>query len=296
MTKLRQGDLEGGLTDWRVVGDSVSAWFEAPSHNAGAALITRITELTDGNELPDLDLRATGLRVRLHPAGLTSAGVSSASLDPAGLAHAISAAALKLGLTADPSVLQTLEFAVDAAGLAEVTSFWQTVLAYQPSDDSFGDPLRRDPAVSFHQLQDPRPLRNRIHVDVVRSPEAVAAVKSTFGLEAYGAYGLTLADAEGNEVDLVPGATLTESPDTADWRTVFGAMAFYPTASPTQASALATAVATLADAADIPLLVDLRPAGVTIDSGKDQWENDEARFSRLAAEIQAAARALEPHR
>jgi hypothetical protein len=110
MTKLRQSELEGGLTDWRVVGDSVSAWFEAPSHSAGAALITRITDLTDGNELPDLDLRATGLRVRLDPAG------------PA-LARAISAVAREFGLSADPSVLQTLEFAVDAAGLAEVTSF-----------------------------------------------------------------------------------------------------------------------------------------------------------------------------
>jgi hypothetical protein len=207
----------------------------------------------------------------------------------------------ELGLVADPSVLRTLRFAFDAAAPAAVRSFWQTVLAYEPpvpeaesvEAGELGDPSRRDPAVSFHQLEDARPLRHRIHVDVCRSPDAVTAVKTAFGLEAYGAYGFTLADAEGNEVDLVPGGNLTESPETSDWRVLFGAMTFYPTTSPAQASALAKAVATLADAAGLPLLVDIRPAGVTIDSGKDEWEHDVPRFARLAAQIQTAAHELD---
>lgn len=120
------------------------------------------------------------------------------------------------------------------------------------------------------------------------------AVKATVGQEAYGAYQLTLADAEGNEVDLVPGGELSK--ETADWRTMFGAMTFYPTAPPSQASELATTVAGLADDAGLPMLVDLRPDGVTIDSGKDEWEDDEgaaeSRFVDLASRIQTAAREM----
>ncbi|MDO8363353.1 MAG: hypothetical protein Q7V88_10695 [Actinomycetota bacterium] len=61
---------------------------------------------------------------------------------------------------------------------------------------------------------------------------------------------------------------------TADWQAVFSAMACYGTTSPTQQRDLAAAAATLADDAGFPLLVDLRPGLVIIDSGKDQWEDD----------------------
>jgi hypothetical protein len=120
----------------------------------------------------------------------------------------------------------------------------------------------------------------------------VEAARAVVEQEAYGAYQLTLADAEGNEVDLVPGGELSKGPETADWRVLFGAMTFYPTSSPVQAAELATAAARLADDAGVPLLVDLRPDGVTIDGGKDQWEEDEAGFVALATRIQIAARDL----
>ncbi|MEU4394090.1 VOC family protein [Kribbella sp. NPDC023855] len=305
MSEMELDSTSDGADDWRVVGDSLSAWFEATSQSAGAELVARIAELTDGNGFPELDLRATGVRVRLSPGPTPRADGGRARLSPESadleLARAISVAARELGLGADPSVLRTLRFAFDAADPTPVRSFWQTVLAYEPpvpaadavEPGELVDPSRRDPTVSFHQLDDSRPLRQRIHVDIVRPAEAVAGVKASLGLEAYGAYGLTLADADGNEVDLVPGGGLTDSPETADWLTLFGAMTFYPTTSPTQASALATAVATLADAAGQPLLVDIRPAGVTIDSGKDEWEYDVPGFGQLAAQVQAAAHALD---
>lgn len=279
----------GGVEDWRILSGGASAWFDAPSLTAGAALVGRIAELTDSDGLPDVDLRAGGVRVRIGapcPPDLTGADVA--------LARAVSAAAHDLGLVADPAALQTVHLAVEGVDMPSVMSFWRTTLAYEPiGDDGLGDPLRRDPAISFHRLDQPRPLRNRIHVDVGRAPEAVEAVKAAVGREAYGAWQLTLADAEGNEVDLVPGGELSERPETADWRVLFGAMTFYPTASPVQASRLATAVAGLADDAGLPLLVDLRPDGVTIDGGKDQWVDDEhaaeSRFADLASRIQTAA-------
>ncbi|TCO20381.1 hypothetical protein EV652_112127 [Kribbella steppae] len=289
MTRTSEFQQAGGVEDWRSLGIGASAWFDAPSMTAGAALIGRIAELTDGNSLPDLDLRAGGVRVRIGSPDLTEADVD--------LARAVSAAAQDLGLAADPAALQTVQLAIDAMDGPSVTAFWRTTLAYEPIGDSgLGDPLRRDPAISFHRQDQPRPLRNRIHVDVGRTPEAVQAVKAALGREAYGAFDLTIADAEGNEIDLVPGGELSEQPETADWQAMFGAMTFYPTASPPQASRLATTVAALADDAGIPLLVDLRADGVTIDSGKDLWEDDEGaaepRFVDLASRIQTAAHDL----
>ena len=121
--------------------------------------------------------------------------------------------------------------------------------------------------------------------------------RTGLGQEPFGAYGLTLADAEGNEVDLVPGDALSDSPDTDDWQVLFGAMAFYPTASAGQSVELASAVAEWADQADVPLMIDVRSVGVIIDSGKDQWEDDAEQprstsFIELAARIQTAARAM----
>ena len=266
----------------------VSAWFDAPSQVAGAELVGRIAQLVDGNGLPDVELRASGLRVRIGD----SPDPSRADLD---LAVAISAAAKDLGLAPVPAALQTMQFVVDAGDSTAVMSFWRTVLDYEGvGADGLEDPLRRDPAFSFRPLDQPRPLRNRIHVDVCRAPEAVVAIKAKLGQETYGAYDLTLADDEGNEVDLVPGDELSDSPGTEDWRVLFGAMTFYPTTSADQASRLTAAVAALADEAGVPVLVDLRPDGVTIDSGKDQQEDDVfgRRLVDLAARIQTAARDL----
>jgi hypothetical protein len=77
---------------------------------------------------------------------------------------------------------------------------------------------------------------------------------------------------------------------------VFSAVACYPTTSAAQVSRFVTAVAALADDVGVPLSVDVRPDGVTVDSGKDQWEDDgygsRDRFTDLAGRIQAAAHEL----
>ncbi|MFC7406334.1 VOC family protein [Georgenia alba] len=51
-------------------------------------------------------------------------------------------------------------------------------------------------------------------------------------------------------------------------------------------------MARLADDAGIPLLIDVRRAGVTIDSGKDRWEADPEAYGALAGAVQQAAHAL----
>jgi hypothetical protein len=268
--------MSGVDTDWRALDGVATAWFDAPSMTEGAALAGRIVELSA--EIV-VDLRATGVRVRL---------------DSDEQAEAVSTAARDLGLAANPGVLQQLSVVFESANPTEVRRFWQRVLDYAPEDDDgLVDPLWRDPAIRIRQSTELRPLRNRIHLDVVRPAAAVEQV----GLgEASGPYGVCHTDPDGNEVDLVPGDALGGGIATADWQVVFSAMGCYRTTSPTQQRDLAAATAALADDTGFALLVDLRPGLVIIDSGKDQWERDahglELDFTDLAGNLQTDAREL----
>jgi len=128
---------------------------------------------------------------------------------------------------------------------------------------------------------------------VVRPADAVEEASLGDGT---GPYGVCHTDPDGNEVDLVPGDPLGESTGTADWQAVFSAMACYRTTSPAQQRELVAAAAALADDAGFPLLVDLRPGLVVLDSGKDQADDDahglDLDFAELARDLQTAARRL----
>lgn len=261
--------------DWRLIEGVASAWYDAPSLVDGAALAGRVTELSGDVAL---DLRTTGVRVRLG--------------DPA-QADVVSAYARELGLTADPGVLQQLGLALESPDPSAVTPFWQRVLDYSATDGGLADPRRRDPGLRVRPSTESRPLRHRIHLDVVRP----AASLEEIGLGAgAGPWGVRHADTDGNEVDLLASDPLGEGPGTSDWLTVWGAMACYRTTSPVQQRDLAAAAAALADAAGFPLLVDLRPGLVVLDTGKDQAEAEAhglaLDFEDLAADLQAAAREL----
>jgi hypothetical protein len=263
-------------SDWRVVDGVATAWFDAPSLIEGAALAGRVVELSADIVV---DLRTTGLRVRL---------------DSGEHAEAVSAAARDLGLAANADVPQHLSVVFDSANPSAVRQFWQSVLDYAPGPDGgLADPLRRDPAIRIRPSAEPRPWRSRIHLDVVRPAAAVARASAG---EASGPFGVCHTDPEGNEVDLVPGEALGERAGTADWQAVFSAMACYRVTSPRQQRDLAAAAAAAADDAGFPLLIDLRPGLVIIDSGKDQWENEahglELDFTDLAENVETAAREL----
>lgn len=262
--------------DWRVVDGVATAWFDARSSTEGAVLAGRVVDLSPG---ACVDVRTTGVRVRL---------------DDDERAAAVSAAARDVGLTADPTVLQHVGVVLESPDPSAVTSFWQRALAYA-SDEHGGlvDPLRRDPSLAIRQSADVRPVRHRIHLDVVRP---AAAVEHADLGEPTGVYGVCHTDADGNEVDLVPGSPISEGTETADWQAVFSAMACYRVNSSQQQGDLAAAAARLADDAGFPLMIDLRPGLVILDSGKDQWESEvhelDVDFTELAARIQTAAREL----
>lgn len=267
-------------------------WFAAPSrsHTAGAALVRRITELTEGVRLPDLDLRDSGVQVWLSVD-------RSSTTHPSG-GHV--AAASELGFTADGSVPQTLELGVDTTEPASLIPFWQTLLGdVAVDDDGLRDPLRRDPSFRFNAITEHRPLRNRIHVDVavparfaIERLETVRAVGGTVAMGA-GGYHALVTDADGNEADLLPvvvDGDRLDGVEVDDWRVLFEAAVFYPTADRSLAVELASEAAAAADAGGVPLLIDVRAGGVRIASGKDLWEDP--RFPAVARRVQAAAHDL----
>lgn len=286
--------FQAAAPDWRVVSLSgIGTWFAAPSTSAGAALVERIAELSRASaaELPTVDLRHSGVQVWIaYGTGWTTADVV--------LADRISAAARELGLVADPSVPQELEWSIDTLDKPLLKPFWQTLLGYEDTlDDDLLDPLRRDPRVWFYEAE-PRPLRNRIHFDVSLPREY--AIERALALLATSKIGpdagsvfengwSLLTDPEGNEVDLLPG----DKPDVVgaeDWRIVFSGAVFYPTPDLATTVALTTRVADVADRTGMPLSIDLRADGVMINTGKDRWEDP--RFAETARDVQTAAREL----
>ncbi len=157
------------------------------------------------NHHPDVDLRYSGLFVRLvtHEAE----GLSQRDVE---LARAISASARELGIAAEPAAVQDFQLTIDALVRPDVIPFWRAVLGFrQVGDEDLVDPLGRAPSIWFQQMDAPRPQRNRIHVDVFvphdQAEARVAAAIEAGGhlvTDAYAPAWWTLADAEGNEVDV----------------------------------------------------------------------------------------------
>ena len=194
--------------DWRVVRDAASTHFRTGSFAAGVALVDAIGMLADAaNHHPDIDLRYRGVTVRLKThseGGLTERDVA--------LAGQITDAARELGVPVDLSGLQMVQVAIDALVIADVLPFWRAVLGYEQEDDEdVADPDAQGPPFWFQQMDAPRPQRNRIHIDLyVPHDQAEARVAAALAAGGHivsdeNAPGWwTLADAEGNEVDVAP--------------------------------------------------------------------------------------------
>ena len=197
-----------GPDGWRVVAGGPTVHYPTGTYAAGAALVKAITGLgTAGGHEPHVDLRPEGVTVRLPILG--NEGDGFATEYPV-LAQRISAAARELGLQADPSVPQTLQFAVDAMLPLDVAPFWRAVLGgYVDRDDEYDliDPHWRQPAINFGQMDVPRPQRNRIHINLyVPYDQAEPRIRAALAAgghivtDQFAPSWWVLADSEGNEV------------------------------------------------------------------------------------------------
>jgi 4a-hydroxytetrahydrobiopterin dehydratase len=197
-----------GLEDWRLLwgGTWPCAHFRTASFEMAVALVQAVGELaTRVGRDPDVDLRAGGVSVRLFSDRAT--GLRPRDLD---LAREISRAARELGASADPSAVQHVQIAIDALNIEAVRPFWCAVLGYELlGEKHLLDPQRRGPTFWCQQMDAPRPQRGRIHVDVYLGKDEVeariAAALAAGGRmvnDANAPEWWTLADPEGNEVDL----------------------------------------------------------------------------------------------
>jgi 4a-hydroxytetrahydrobiopterin dehydratase len=208
MISGRQFLESAGVQDWRVIwgGGWACACFRTGSFEAGIALVERIGALaTITRRPPDVDLRPDTVTVRLF-----SGTWGELSQHDVGVARQISLAARELGARPDPGLVQHVQVAIDATSPATVRPYWRAVLGYQEvgAEDVF-DPLRRGPSFWFQDMDVPRPQRNRLHIDIylphdqVRARiDAALAAGGRIVSDARAPHWWTLADPEGNEVDL----------------------------------------------------------------------------------------------
>jgi len=207
---LRQFHEADGVEDWRVVGEGACTYFRTGSFAAGARLVHAISELAGlDDHHPDLDLRHGGVTVRLITTTDDYYGLSERDVE---LARQISAVARELDVLADPTAVKTVQVTIDALVGPEVMPFWRAVLGYQYRGDSpedLIDPHGRGASLWFQQMDAPRPQRNRIHIDVwVPHDQAEARVAAAIAAggrlvtDQHAPSWWTLADAEGNEVDV----------------------------------------------------------------------------------------------
>jgi 4a-hydroxytetrahydrobiopterin dehydratase len=195
-----------GVDDWRVLWAVAFALYRTGDFATGVKLVQEIGRLAAAaGHHPDLNLRAGVLEVRL----VTKEHWSLTETDLS-LARQISAAAKGLGVSADPDHVRTWEFALDALDVDKVRAFWCAVLGYEMvGDTDIADPDGLYPPVYVQQMDVMRTGRNRIHIDVgVPHDQAEARVAAalaaggTLVTDRWAPMHWTLADPEGNEVDI----------------------------------------------------------------------------------------------
>jgi 4a-hydroxytetrahydrobiopterin dehydratase len=193
--------------DWRVMAYAACTHFRTGSLAEGTALAAAIGRLAEASgQRPDVDLRSNGVTVRLkvNEAGELSEG-------DVALAREISAAARDLGIPVDLKGLQTFQIAIDALIIPDVMPFWEAVLGYVQVFDVLVDPHFEGPTFWFQQMDAPRPQRNRIHIDLYLPEDqararidAAVAAGGRIVSDSHAPQWWTLADPEGNEVDVAP--------------------------------------------------------------------------------------------
>ncbi|GAB3747325.1 VOC family protein [Microlunatus parietis] len=125
------------------------------------------------------------------------------------LARQVSAVARAHGAVADRAAVHEVQFAIAAKPDTIDVGFWRAVLGYAPmSDDNAVDPLGHGSTVWLQPLDEAKPLRHAMHVDVSlareQAEERFAAAVAAGGrvVEDNGPASWLLADRAGNKVCL----------------------------------------------------------------------------------------------
>jgi 4a-hydroxytetrahydrobiopterin dehydratase len=190
-----------GLEDWVVLHGGATAAFRMPSVRGAAKLAEAIAEVPG--------FEGTGALLTIADARLTVRLTRDLwQLEPrhADLARAVSAVAREHDAIADRASVQEVQLAIAAKPDAIDLGFWRAVLGYAPmADDNGVDPLGHGSTVWMQELDDAKPLRHAMHLDVSVAREHVrarfeAALAAGGRVVLEGEEHWTLADRAGNRV------------------------------------------------------------------------------------------------
>ena len=151
-----------GVDDWVVLHGGAAAVFRVGSIDEAARLAGSIAAIPGmAGSGAVLSVADTALTARLTRDlwGLESSHVV--------LARAVSTVARAHGADADRAAVQEIQFAIAAKPDAIDVGFWRAVLGYDAmSDDNAVDPLGIGSTVWMQDLDEAKPLRHAMHIDV----------------------------------------------------------------------------------------------------------------------------------
>lgn len=199
---------------WQYVLATFQAAVPVPSVRAGMDVIGAAVTAAGADADGHLRANLRGDQVDLSVQDLAHTGVTYRDVE---IVRAVGTALAPLGYgylppTGGPRTVQALEIAIDCLDREKIRPFWKAVLGYvdEPgptSDNSIVDPTRQGPCFWFQRMDQPRPQRNRIHVDItVPHQEAEARIAAALAAggrlvsDAHARAFWILADAEGNEI------------------------------------------------------------------------------------------------
>jgi len=174
-----------GAEDWRVLSDNAQAFYRTASFAESARFVAALGGIDGvGEHPPDVDVRHDGVTVSLITSTDDYRGMSRRDVE---IARRISGVARDLGLTADPTAVQSLLIIPGAPDIAEIVPFWRAVLGYEPRPDGGGA------------------IHVGVWVPVGQAKARVAAALAAGGRlvrDDFAPAWWTLADAAGNEADI----------------------------------------------------------------------------------------------
>ncbi len=207
----RQFHNAEGAEAWRVLPEGAYAFFRTDSFATSARFVEAISGLMAEGGAPNVDVRADGVTVLIRAFKGEHFGLVQRDLD---LARSIATTADELGLTAEPSAIQSLSMIPGATDRETIMPFWQAVLGYvrrpDSPDEDLVDSHDRGAPLWFEEMEELRTDgKGTVHL-VVWVPWDQAAARVHAGIAAGGRLvrhnteeGFwTLADPAGNEVDV----------------------------------------------------------------------------------------------
>ena len=160
-----------GVDDWVVLHGGAPAVFGVASLSDAARLAEEIAEVPG--------VERAGVLMTITDSGLTlrlSRDIWQLETRHVDVARAVSKVARKHGAVAERGAVQEVQLAVAARPDAVDLDFWCAVLGYDAvADDSAVDPLGHGSTVWMQALDEAKPLRHAMHVDVSVARDHVEA-------------------------------------------------------------------------------------------------------------------------